>query len=138
MRLQNATIHPNVVSARRGLVCRAWLGAVSVSARSLAGLPGGRSWPEAVRPLLELQARWSRIPAPDELLIERIKTREGHHLFFYPFESCLVHEGRAALLAYRLSCVQPITLTLSANDYGFELLSPDPAPLFDKRRMTKA
>src|SRR5918995_481762 len=28
---------------------------------------------EAVRPILELQAKWSRLPAPDELLIERVR-----------------------------------------------------------------
>ena len=84
---------------------------------------------EAVRPILELQARWSRLPAPDELLVERVRTREGHHLFFYPVEGRLVHEGLAALFAYRLAQLGPITFTLAANDYGFELLSPDPAPL---------
>jgi ATP-dependent helicase Lhr and Lhr-like helicase len=84
---------------------------------------------EAVRPILELQARWSRLPAPDELLIERVKTREGHHIFFYPVEGRLVHEGLAALFAYRLAHLGPITFTLAANDYGFELLSPDPARL---------
>jgi ATP-dependent helicase Lhr and Lhr-like helicase len=84
---------------------------------------------EAVRPTLELQARWSRLPAVDELLIERVKTREGHHLFFYPVEGRLVHEGLAALFAYRLAQVAPITFTLAANDYGFELLSPEPARL---------
>ena len=84
---------------------------------------------EAVRPILELQARWSCIPAADELLIERVRTREGHHLFFYPIEGRLVHEGLAALFAYRLAQLGPITFTLAANDYGFELLSPDPARL---------
>ena len=84
---------------------------------------------EAVRPILELQAKWSRLPAPDELLIERVRTREGHHLFFYPIEGRLVHEGLAALFAYRLAQLGPITFTLAANDYGFELLSPDPALL---------
>jgi ATP-dependent Lhr-like helicase len=83
----------------------------------------------AVRDILELQARWSRLPAADELLIERVKTREGHHLFFYPVEGRLVHEGLAALFAYRLAQLAPITFTLAANDYGFELLSPDPARL---------
>jgi ATP-dependent helicase Lhr and Lhr-like helicase len=86
---------------------------------------------EAVRPLLELQSRWSAIPAFDELLIERVETGEGHHLFVYPFEGRLVHEGLAALCAYRLSRITPITFTLAQNDYGFELLSPDPAPLDD-------
>jgi ATP-dependent Lhr-like helicase len=96
---------------------------------------------QAVRPILELQARWSRIPASDELLIERVKTREGYHLFFYPFEGRLVHEGLAALVAYRLAQRQPITFTLAVNDYGFELLSPDLAPLeqalADERPKTK-
>jgi ATP-dependent Lhr-like helicase len=84
---------------------------------------------EAIRPILEIQARWSRIPAADELLIERVKTREGHHLFFFPFEGRLVHEGLAALFAYRISRLKPISFTFSMNDYGIELLSPDPAPL---------
>jgi ATP-dependent helicase Lhr and Lhr-like helicase len=84
---------------------------------------------EAIRPMLELQARWSSIPAADELLIERVRTREGHHLFVFPFEGRLVHEGLAALLAYRLSRLEPISFTLATNDYGIELLSPEPAPL---------
>jgi ATP-dependent Lhr-like helicase len=82
---------------------------------------------EAVRPILELQAKWSRLPATDELLIERVRTREGHHLFFYPVEGRLVHEGLAALFAYRIAELSPITFTLAANDYGFELLSSDEA-----------
>src|SRR5688572_11358447 len=83
----------------------------------------------AVRPVLELQAQWSLLPRPDELLIERTETREGHHLFFYPVEGRLVHEGLAALFAYRIAQLAPITFTLAANDYGLELLSPDRAPL---------
>jgi ATP-dependent Lhr-like helicase len=92
---------------------------------------GGYEGPEmeAIRPILELQRKWSRIPAADELLIERVKTREGHHLFFYPVEGRLVHEGLAALFAYRLAQLGPITFTLAANDYGFELLSAEPARL---------
>jgi ATP-dependent Lhr-like helicase len=84
---------------------------------------------EAVRPLLELQRKWSRIPAPHELLIEQVRTREGWHLFVYPFEGRLVHEGLAALFAVRMARVRPITFSLASNDYGFELLSPDEPPL---------
>jgi ATP-dependent helicase Lhr and Lhr-like helicase len=83
---------------------------------------------QAIRPMLELQARWSTIPAADEVLVERVRTREGHHLFVFPFEGRLVHEGLAALLAYRISRLAPISFTLAANDYGVELLSPEPAP----------
>ncbi len=84
---------------------------------------------QAMRPLLEVQRKWSRIPAADELLIERVKTREGWHLFVYPFEGRLVHEGLAALIGYRLSRIAPITFSMASNDYGFELLSPVEPPL---------
>jgi ATP-dependent helicase Lhr and Lhr-like helicase len=80
---------------------------------------------EALRPILAVQERWSRIPAAGELLIERARTREGYHLFVYPFEGRLVHEGLAALLAYRLSRARPLTFTFAMNDYGFELLSSE-------------
>ncbi len=78
---------------------------------------------ESVRPLLELQARWSRIPAADELLVERTHSREGHHLFVYPFEGRLVHEGLAPLVAWRLAASAPASITVSATDYGFELVA---------------
>lgn len=84
---------------------------------------------EALRPILEVQRKWSRIPRPDQFLIERVKTREGFHVFFFPFEGRLVHEGLAALFAWRISRLQPITFSMSFNDYGFELLSPDEAPM---------
>ncbi|QJW98380.1 ligase-associated DNA damage response DEXH box helicase [Frigoriglobus tundricola] len=83
----------------------------------------------AIRPVLEVQARWSRVPGADEVLAERLRSREGHHLFLYPFEGRLVHEGTAALLAYRLSRRRPQTFALACNDYGFELVSPDPLDL---------
>lgn len=84
---------------------------------------------QMLAPILEVQAKWSAIPREDEFLIERAETRDGHHLFFYPFEGRLVHEGMAALFAYRLSRIRPITFTMACNDYGFELLAPEPAPL---------
>lgn len=84
---------------------------------------------QAVRPVLTLQAERSAIPRPDELLIERCETRDGHHLFVYPFEGRLVHEGLAALWAYRIAHLAPASFSFSCNDYGFELLSPEPAPL---------
>jgi len=83
----------------------------------------------AVRPILEIQEAWSKLPAANELLIERVTTREGHHLFFYPVEGRLVHEGLAALFAYRIAQLGPISFTLAANDYGLELLAPEPAPI---------
>jgi ATP-dependent Lhr-like helicase len=84
---------------------------------------------QAVKPVLSLQAERSALPGPDELLIERTETRDGHHIFVYPFEGRLVHEGVAALFAYRIAQIAPISFAYACNDYGFELLSPDPAPI---------
>jgi ATP-dependent Lhr-like helicase len=84
---------------------------------------------EALRPLLEIQRKWSAIPRADELLIERLKSRDGWHLFVYPLEGRLVHEGLAALLAYRMASRRPMTFVMSSNDWGFELLSPDEPPI---------
>lgn len=83
---------------------------------------------QCMAPLLALQSRWSAIPAPDEFLVERVESSEGHHLFLYPMEGRLVHEGLAALFAHRISKLKPITFSIACNDYGFELLAPEPAP----------
>lgn len=79
--------------------------------------------------LIRAQAHLSAIPRADELLIEQVESREGFHLFFYPFDGRLVHAGLAALCALRLARRSPATFTLAANDYGFELLSPSPVSL---------
>ncbi|MEK9500284.1 ligase-associated DNA damage response DEXH box helicase [Gaopeijia maritima] len=98
-------------------------------AAALSG-SGSQHTPEmaAVAPLLEVQARWSRLPGHAHLLGERHRTREGHHLFLFPFLGRAAHEGLAALVAWRLSQRAPRTASVSANDYGFEIVSPDPLP----------
>lgn len=74
-------------------------------------------------PLFHLQEKRSAIPEKSELLVEKIRTRDGHHLFVYPFEGRQVHTAMAGLLAWRIARTLPITFSLAANDYGFELLS---------------
>ena len=76
-----------------------------------------------IHDILALQTERSLVPATNEILIEKIRTREGHHIFIYPFGGRLVHEGLAALTAWRITQIQPATFTTSVNDYGFELLS---------------
>jgi len=76
-----------------------------------------------MKPLLDLQQERSAVPHRQQFLVEQCKTREGYHLFFYPFEGRLVHEGMASVLAYRISRLLPITFSIAMNDYGFELLS---------------
>jgi ATP-dependent Lhr-like helicase len=81
---------------------------------------------QAVLPLLQTQARWSRLPGDDCLLIERVQSREGQHAFLFPFAGRLVHEGLAALVAWRIAQRQPSTLTMAATDWGFELAGREP------------
>ncbi|MGQ7844065.1 ligase-associated DNA damage response DEXH box helicase [Granulosicoccus sp. 3-233] len=84
---------------------------------------------ESIDAILKLQQRWSILPGPDDFLIERIHTREGFSLFFFPFAGRLAHEGMAMLVASRLTRLSPSTFVLQVNDYGFELQSPEPVDL---------
>ncbi|MES1198301.1 MAG: ligase-associated DNA damage response DEXH box helicase [Chitinophagaceae bacterium] len=86
---------------------------------------------QTLKPLFELQQQLSHVPKENELLIEQIETKDGFHLFVYPFEGRLVHEAMAAILAYRISRITPITFSFAMNDYGFELLSDQPIPVDD-------
>jgi ATP-dependent Lhr-like helicase len=86
---------------------------------------------EVLRPLFELQEKLSHVPRANELLVEHIETKDGFHLFVYPFEGRLVHEAMAAILAWRISRITPITFSFAMNDYGFELLSDQPIPVDD-------
>ncbi|KAK49841.1 DEAD/DEAH box helicase [Caballeronia jiangsuensis] len=80
----------------------------------------------AVRPLLDLQAKWSALPGPGVLVVELVRSREGHHFFCYPFAGRMAHIGLGSLLGWRASRDQPGTFSISMNDYGFELLSARP------------
>jgi ATP-dependent Lhr-like helicase len=79
----------------------------------------------ALQPLLEIQARWSALPGSDVLVVESMKSREGYHLFVYPFAGRAVHTGLASLFAFRVGRVMPSTFSIAINDYGFELLAPE-------------
>jgi Lhr-like helicases len=84
-----------------------------------------------LKPLMELQRKRSHLPAMDEFLIEYLHTSEGYHVLMYPFEGRFVHEGMAALMAYRISQLTPITFSIAMNDYGFELLSDQEIPIYE-------
>jgi ATP-dependent Lhr-like helicase len=134
--VRDMTAYVRKATSARGIVPR-WAGgrmplstqlAAAVRAELDAARRGIYEGPEmeAVRPLLELQQRWSRLPEPGALLIERTHTRDGHHLFLFPLAGRLVHEGLAALLSYRIARSAPRTVNAFATDYGVELLSPAP------------
>jgi ATP-dependent helicase Lhr and Lhr-like helicase len=78
------------------------------------------------RPLLELQQAWSRLPSRSTLLAEAWRSREGHHLYLYPFAGRSAHVGLASLLAWRVARAAPASFSIAVNDYGFELVAPEP------------
>jgi ATP-dependent Lhr-like helicase len=84
-----------------------------------------------VQSLLAIQAQRSAVPFPDQLLIEYLEDDDGHHVYIYPFEGRMAHEGMALLLAYRLSKMTKISLNLGMNDYGFEILCDQEIPLME-------
>ncbi len=84
---------------------------------------------QAALPMLAAQARLSKLPVPGRLLAERFESREGHHLFIYPFAGRSVHIGLAQLLAWRLAQAEPNSFSLSVNDYGLEILAAKPPDL---------
>jgi len=82
-----------------------------------------------LKPLFELQAKRSHLPSAQEFLIEYFESKEGFHLVMYPFEGRFVHEGMAAVIAYRIAQLKPISFSIAMNDYGFELLSDQEIPV---------
>ncbi|NMZ77991.1 ligase-associated DNA damage response DEXH box helicase [Pseudomonas mandelii] len=133
VRVENMTAYVKRSTAKKAAVPR-WNGgrmplsnelAQAVVARFSAAEQGEFIGPEmrALRPLLEVQRRWSGLPTSNSLLAEALKSREGWHLFLYPFAGRQVHLGLASLLAWRVSQQQAVTFSIAVNDYGLELLS---------------
>ena len=133
VRVENMTAYVRRSNATKAAVPR-WNGgrmplsnelAQAVVERFDAAAHGHFDGPEmqAVQPLLHTQLRWSGLPTREHLLAETLRSREGWHLFLYPFAGRQVHLGLASLLAWRVSQQQPLTFSIAVNDYGLELLS---------------
>jgi ATP-dependent helicase Lhr and Lhr-like helicase len=133
VRVENMTAYVKRSTAKKAAVPR-WNGgrmplsselAAAVVARFSAPASGEVVGPEmkALRPLLEVQQQWSGLPTDKSLLAEVLKSREGWHLFLYPFAGRQVHLGLASLLAWRVSQRLAVTFSIAVNDYGLELLS---------------
>lgn len=99
--------------------------ATAMVARMDAAAHGHFNGPEMqlIKPLLQVQSDWSALPTNTNLLAESLHSREGWHLFLYPYAGRSVHLGLASLLAWRAGKHQPNTFSIAVNDYGLELLS---------------
>jgi len=149
VRTQEMTAYVRRATRNRGIVS-VWNGskmplsselADAVLERFQAAAAGEFDEPEmqAARAMLDTQRALSQLPGPGVLLLEQLRSREGHHLFVYPFAGRNVHIGLAGLIAWRLSREQGNTFSVSVNDYGFELLSALPmdiGALVDRRALS--
>lgn len=75
-------------------------------------------------PIIEVQKALSRLPGRQYLLVEETETKEGKHLFIFPFEGQRVHEALASLLSVRMAEDESVTLSFAVNEYGLEILAP--------------
>jgi ATP-dependent helicase Lhr and Lhr-like helicase len=136
VRVRDMAAYVKLASSRSGKIAK-WQGGrmplsneLAESVQELLALAAQGHFEESelrrVQPLLELQQRWSQLPTPDMLLIEHTRSREGFHVYLYPFAGRTVNEGIATLMAHRWAQLQPITFAITANDYGAELLTSRP------------
>ncbi len=127
VQVKDMTAHVRLAKRHDGIVPRWQGGRMPLSSELGAQVEAVLDTPPAVpemrvlAPLLSLQARMSGLPGPGRLLAEFLHTRDGWHLFLYPFSGRLLHEGLAALLALRWSRLAPNTFAYAVNDYGLVL-----------------
>lgn len=140
VRLENLTAYVRVARGGDGVVPR-WQGgrlplseALGHEMETVLASPPESPEMQWLAPLLSLQTRLSALPAPDRLLVEHVRRREGQFVFVYPFAGRQVNEGLAALMAMRWTRLQANTFGYAANDYGF-VLAPARAVEIDAARV---
>ena len=86
---------------------------------------------------LELQARVSRLPQPDRLLIESFPRGGRAHVAIYGFAGRNAHQTLGLLVTRRMETAGLDPLGFVANDYALLIWGltapPDPAALLDPR-----
>ena len=91
-------------------------------------------FPDDVREWLEMQACRSRLPAPQELLVETFPHEKRHYMVIYSFEGWNAHQSLGMLLTRRMESQGLEPLGFVASDYAIAAYSlkpvDDPASLF--------
>jgi ATP-dependent Lhr-like helicase len=102
--------------------------------RAFLASPGEwHRFPDDVREWLEVQQRRSKLPEPDELLVETFPFEKRHYMVMYSFEGWNAHQSLGMLITKRMEGLGLKPLGFVANDYAIAVygLEPivDPAPL---------
>ncbi|APG61848.1 DNA ligase-associated DEXH box helicase [Sphingorhabdus lutea] len=90
--------------------------------------------PDDVRLWLKMQGQRSKLPQPDELLVENFPLNNLHYLAIYPFEGWNAHQSLGMLLTRRMENMGYMPMGFLANDYALLIWSvrhvDDVKPLF--------
>ena len=93
-------------------------------------------FPADVREWLEMQARRSALPRPDQLLIETFPREGRHYMVVYSFEGWNAHQSLGMLVTRRMETAGLKPLGFVASDYAIATYSlepvTNPATLFSK------
>jgi ATP-dependent Lhr-like helicase len=96
-----------------------------------------RQWPrfpDDVRDWLAVQDYRSKLPAPDELLVETFPHEHRHYMVAYSFEGWNAHQSLGMLITRRMESAGLRPLGFVSNDYALACYGldpiPDPASLF--------
>jgi hypothetical protein len=89
----------------------------------------------AVRPILDVQARWSHVPVSIEVRADRLRARDGFRLFVCPFGGVARSRGRGGTDGVLAVAEAAPNLHHFAQRLRVELVSHDP---FDRYTPAKA
>jgi ATP-dependent Lhr-like helicase len=85
-----------------------------------------RRFPDDVRDWLEVQDRRSRIPEPNELLVETFPHEGLHYMVAYSFEGWNAHQSLGMLITRRMESAGLKPLGFVANDYALACYALEP------------
>jgi ATP-dependent helicase Lhr and Lhr-like helicase len=88
--------------------------------------------PDPVAEWLTLQADYSVVPSPAEVLVESFPRGSKHYLVLYPFEGRLAHQTLGMLLTRRLHRAGAQPLGFVANDYALAVWAREDISAFEK------
>ncbi len=111
-----------------GVLCKQMRETVDLLAKANSAEDFSEPELQSFWPVAERQKELSKIPLQDETLVEIWKSREGFHLFVHTWAGRLVNEGLGHLFAYRIAQISPNTISVAANDHGFELMGLEAFP----------
>ena len=85
-----------------------------------------RRFPDDVREWLEVQARRSVLPAPDELLVETFEREGRNYMILYSFEGWNAHQSLGMLITRRMEALGLKPIGFVSNDYALACYGLEP------------